>query len=66
MDKKNSKNPFINKFGNKFWRNSKGELHRLDGPSIIFSNGYKCWGINYEELTKEEFNSWKKRLQKYI
>ena len=35
-----------NKWGSKFWRNSKGELHRLNGPACEHSNGYKVWYVN--------------------
>jgi hypothetical protein len=36
----------LNEFGNKYWRNEKGELHRLDGPAIEFVNGDKNWYVN--------------------
>ncbi len=36
----------INEFGIKFWRNKKGEYHRLDGPAIEYSNGNKQWWQN--------------------
>jgi hypothetical protein len=36
-------NPVINEFGTKRWFNDKGELHRIDGPAIIFDNGDKAW-----------------------
>ena len=28
------------------WYNKKGQLHREDGPAIIYSNGTKRWFIN--------------------
>jgi hypothetical protein len=36
----------IDPFGNKSWKNKKGEDHRLDGPSFITKNGYMQWRIN--------------------
>jgi hypothetical protein len=39
-------NPIINEFGTKKWFNSKGQLHRDDGPAIIFDSGAKVWFIN--------------------
>jgi hypothetical protein len=38
----------INSFGDKYWRNENGELHRLDGPAIVWSGGSKFWYINGE------------------
>jgi hypothetical protein len=29
--------------GNKVWRNSKGQIHRIKGPAIEYSNGDKEW-----------------------
>jgi len=34
---------YIDEFGNKIFENSKGELHRLDGPAIEYSDGSKLW-----------------------
>jgi hypothetical protein len=36
----------IDAFGIKRWRNKKRLLHRLDGPAVIFKDGYKEWRIN--------------------
>jgi hypothetical protein len=36
----------IDEFGNKFWINTKGEFHRLDGPAKEFENGNKEWWFN--------------------
>ena len=33
-------------FGNKRWHNSKEELHREDGPAVIWSDGTKWWYRN--------------------
>jgi len=34
---------YIDENGTKKYRNSKGELHRLDGPAIEWKNGDKFW-----------------------
>ena len=34
------------KYGNKHWKNNKGELHRTDGPAVENSNGSKAWFQN--------------------
>ena len=36
----------IDLFGNKFWRNDKGEFHREDGPARELANGRKEWWVN--------------------
>ena len=36
----------INEFGTKRWRNSKNQLHRKNGPAVIFTNGRMHWFIN--------------------
>jgi hypothetical protein len=38
-------NPTIDNLGNKRWRNSKGEMHRLDGPAWEWAGGTKCWYV---------------------
>ena len=30
----------------KIYRNSKGQLHREDGPAIEYVSGYKAWFLN--------------------
>ena len=40
----------------KEYRNEKGELHRLDGPAVEFSNGNKWWYLNYIKYSEEEFH----------
>ena len=34
---------FLNK---KEWRNSKGQLHRIKGPAVEYSDGTKYWCQN--------------------
>jgi hypothetical protein len=36
----------IDKFGNKHWRNSKGDLHRIGGPAVEWRDGDKDWYQN--------------------
>jgi hypothetical protein len=39
-------NLIISSLGTKYWRNSKGELHRIDGPVIETCDGVKVWYLN--------------------
>jgi len=39
-------NPYIDKDGNKWWKNSQRQLHREDGPAIEWADGTKHWYIN--------------------
>jgi len=36
----------IDSYGNKLWKNKKGQYHREDGPAIESTDGYKQWVIN--------------------
>jgi len=36
----------VNSVGNRVWRLSNGELHRLDGPAYEYANGSKEWWVN--------------------
>jgi len=36
----------IDEFGNKFWKNKKGQYHRKDGPAKEYINGDKFWYKN--------------------
>jgi hypothetical protein len=38
-------NPVIDLEGNKRWRDSKGQFHRLDGPAIEYISGSKAWYV---------------------
>jgi len=42
------KNPHIDEFGTKRWKNEAAELHRdeNDLPAVEYSNGNKFWFIN--------------------
>ena len=35
---------------NKWYRNDKGKLHRLDGPACEGENGEKVWYLNGERI----------------
>ena len=41
-----------NKYGDKIWKNEKGQYHRNDGPAIEYANGVKQW-YKYNELHRE-------------
>ena len=34
-----------------------GQLHREDGPAIIFADGEQSWYLNGKKLTEQEFNN---------
>jgi len=34
---------YIDKFGTKTYKNSNGQLHRIDGPAREYKNGDKWW-----------------------
>jgi len=36
----------IDDTGTKHWYNKRGQLHRLDGPAIIFTDGAESWYKN--------------------
>jgi hypothetical protein len=38
----------IDAYGDSVWRNKRGKLHRLDGPAIEATDGYKAWYQNGE------------------
>jgi len=39
--------PVIDEYGDKYWRNNAGELHREnDLPAVIWKSGYKEWWVN--------------------
>jgi len=42
MDNSNSK-MYIDEYGSKFYKNSKGEFHRKNGPAIEWADGTKIW-----------------------
>jgi hypothetical protein len=48
----------IDAYGAKHWYFNK-RLHRTDGPAIIYPDGARCWFINGNIYTFEE---WFKRL----
>ena len=44
-----------------WWIN--GKYHREDGPAIEYTSGNKEWWINGNELTEEEFNNRKNKVE---
>ncbi len=47
--------------GNIFWKNSRGELHREDGPAIEWNDGDKGWFLGDMWYSEEE---WKREIVK--
>ena len=46
-DYANSKSTMaVDKYGNKFWKNNKGQLHRVNGPALEWTDGTKQWFVN--------------------
>lgn len=39
-------NPVIDRYGNKWWYNSKGELHRVGGPAGECLGGSNHWWVD--------------------
>jgi len=39
--------------GNIFWNNKRNQLHRVDGPAVEYTNGYKEWHINGRKIRSE-------------
>ena len=59
-------NPHIDSDGTKYWHNKKGQLHRTDGPAIIYKSGTKTWWQNGErhridgpaEIYNDGYKAW--------
>ena len=51
--------------GTKIWYQDIN-IHREDGPAIVFNSGKKHWYLNNKKFTKQEFNKFiaKKRIGK--
>jgi hypothetical protein len=32
--------------GTATWRNTQGQLHRLDGPAVEYADGYRAWYVD--------------------
>ena len=43
----------IDKYGNKYWR-LNGLLHRIDGPAVEFTSGYKAWFLNGKQVKEKD------------
>lgn len=44
--------------GNKIWKNSKGQWHRLDGPAVEYVSGLKEWHVNDNWLGDNDKGFW--------
>ena len=43
---------------NTIWRNPETkQLHRLDGPAIVYSNGPKDWYVDGKQYSENDFNN---------
>jgi hypothetical protein len=45
----------IDSHGTALWTNSEGVWHREDDAAIKWSDGSKCWVINGEHFSKDEW-----------
>ena len=46
----------VNEEGTCLYYNAANQLHRIDGPAIVWRNGVRFWYINGKRLTKAAFN----------
>ena len=46
MHQESTGGPVIGATGAKYWRNANSELHRLDGPAIVWADGSKEWYVD--------------------
>jgi len=53
---KNYTKRIVDKKGNVFHTNNKGQFHRIDGPSIKWTHGLCSWHINYKPYFKKQHN----------
>ena len=33
-------------WGNKYWKNEKGQLHQTNGAAVVGEDGYRVWYVN--------------------
>ena len=36
----------VNSYGNTTYHNSNGQLHRVHGPAVVYTDGYRAWYQN--------------------
>jgi hypothetical protein len=48
----------IDDWGNKRWKNSKGQYHRTGGPAVEYLSGDKSWYVNGEWLGYDDEGFW--------
>jgi len=46
-------NHVIDEYGNKYWYDSDGGLHREDGPAVEWAEGSKYW-LKHDEYHRED------------
>jgi hypothetical protein len=49
----------IDQWGNKRWRNSKRQLHRINAPAIEYEDGDTSWFVNDKWLGFNDKGFWK-------
>ena len=47
-------NPHVNRNGTARWFDSAGNLHREDGPAVMYEDGTEKWYINGRQLIGQE------------
>jgi len=47
--------------GNRYWFNSKGLLHREDGPAMEHTDGYKKWALYGSKMSREMHEEWMRK-----
>jgi hypothetical protein len=53
---KNYVNKTITRLGGIIYSNIKRQNHRLDGPAVMYPDGYKEWWLNNRRYTKFKHN----------
>ena len=47
----------IDKNGDKYWRNSKGQYHRTNGPAVEHANGTEEYWYKGKRISKKKYYS---------
>jgi hypothetical protein len=45
--------PQTDEYGDRYWLNSEGQLHREDGPAVECADGSRAWYLN-DQLHRED------------
>ena len=52
----------VDVFGTRKYHNSTGQLHRTDGPAVVYANAEMQWWIHGEHMSEDKFKQMVKRL----